>query len=114
MSRTDNEKSELLQGTLDMLILKALQLQAMHGFGLSNRLRQMSGDVFQVEMGSLYPALCRLEAQGWIAGEWGVSEANRKARFYALTAAGRKQLKTETARWERLSTTINAMLQATT
>jgi len=75
------EKSELLQGMLDMLILKALQLDAMHGFGLSVRMRQMSKDVFQVEMGSLYPALCRLEAQGWIKGAWGISDANRKARY---------------------------------
>lgn len=107
------EKSELLQGTLDMLILKALQLEPMHGFGLSVRLKQMSKDVFQVEMGSLYPALCRLEAQGWVKGEWGVSESNRRARFYSLTAAGRKQLQTETTQWELLSTTINAMLRAT-
>ena len=107
------EKSELLQGTLDMLILKALQLEPMHGFGLSVRLKQMSKDVFQVEMGSLYPALCRLEAQGWVKGEWGVSEANRRARFYSLTAAGRKQLQTETTQWELLSTTINAMLRVT-
>ena len=107
------EKSELLQGTLDMLILKALQLEPMHGFGLSVRLRQMSKDVFRVEMGSLYPALCRLEAQGWVKAEWGVSDNNRKARFYALTASGRKQLQAETIEWELLSTTINAMLKAT-
>ena len=108
-----NEKSELLQGTLDMLILKALQLEPMHGFGLSARLRQMSRDVFQVEMGSLYPALCRLEARGWVKAEWGVSENNRKARFYALTAAGRKQLLEETGQWEILSQTINLMLKTT-
>jgi PadR family transcriptional regulator, regulatory protein PadR len=107
------EKSELLQGTLDMLILKALQLEAMHGFGLSVRIREMSKDVFQVEMGSLYPALCRLEAQGWIKGTWGISDANRKARYYSLTAAGRKQLQEERVRWEMLSSTINAMLKAT-
>ena len=107
------EKSELLQGTLDMLILKALQLEPMHGFGLSIRLRQMSQDVFQVEMGSLYPALCRLEAQGWVKAEWGVSDHNRKARYYALTAAGRKQLQAETTEWALLSSTINAMLRAT-
>ena len=108
-----NEKSELLQGTLDMLILKALQLEPMHGFGLSARLRQMSKNVFQVEMGSLYPALCRLEARGWVTAEWGVSDNNRKARFYSLTAAGRKQLQAETTQWELLSSTINAMLRAT-
>lgn len=108
-----NEKSELLQGTLDMLILKALQLEPMHGFGLSLRLRQMSRELFQVEMGSLYPALCRLEARGWVKADWGVSDHNRRARYYALTPAGRKQLQTETTQWELLSTTINAMLKAT-
>lgn len=108
-----DDKAELLQGTLDMLILKALQLEPMHGFGLSLRLRQMSAEVFQVEMGSLYPALVRLEKQGWVKGEWGVSEANRKARYYSLTAAGRRQLEEEKAQWELLSSTINAMLKAT-
>ena len=109
----NNEKAELLQGTLDMLILKALQLEPMHGFGLSLRLRQMSAEVFQVEMGSLYPALCRLEKQGWIKGEWGVSESNRKARYYSVTPAGRKQLEEEKSQWALLSSTINAMLKAT-
>lgn len=109
----DNEKAELLQGTLDMLILKALQLEPMHGFGLSLRLRQMSAELFQVEMGSLYPALCRLEKQGWIKGEWGVSDSNRKARYYSVTPAGRKQLEEEKTQWELLSRTINSMLKAT-
>ena len=108
-----NEKSELLQGTLDMLILKALQLEPMHGFGLSIRLRQMSQELFQVEMGSLYPALCRLEARGWVKADWGVSDNNRRARYYALTPAGRKQLQAETTQWELLSSTISAMLKAT-
>jgi transcriptional regulator len=108
-----NEKSELLQGTLDMLILKALQLEPMHGFGLSIRLKQMSRELFQVEMGSLYPALCRLEARGWVRAEWGVSDNNRRARYYSLTPAGRKQLQAETTQWELLSSTINAMLRAT-
>ena len=108
----DKEKSDLLQGTLDMLILKALQLEPMHGFGLSQRLRQMSAEVFQVEMGSLYPALCRLEKQGWIKGEWGVSDSNRKARYYSVTAAGKKQLEEEKTQWALLSNTINAMLKA--
>src|SRR5580658_2311994 len=108
-----NEKTELLQGTLDMLILKALQIESMHGFGLSVRLRQMSKELFQVEMGSLYPALCRLEARGWIRAVWGISDNNRKARFYSLTASGRKQLGEETNRWETLSSTINLMLRAT-
>jgi transcriptional regulator len=108
-----DSKSELLQGTLDMLILKALQLESMHGFGLSLRLRQMSASVFQVEMGSLYPALCRLEARDWIKGSWGVSENNRKARFYELTSPGRKQLEHEAERWVLLSRTITAMMNAT-
>ena len=106
-------KTDLLQGTLDMLILKALQLEPMHGFGLSLRLRQMSQDVFQVEMASLYPALCRLEAQGWVKAEWGISDRHRKARYYSLTTAGRKQLQAETAQWELLSDTINLMLKTT-
>lgn len=107
------EKSDLLQGTLDMLILKALQLEPMHGFGLSVRLKQMSKDVFQVEMGSLYPALCRLEAQGWVKGDWAATENNRRARYYSLTVAGRRQLQVETSEWEVLSNTINAMLKTT-
>lgn len=113
MSKRDDpaDKSGLLQGTLDLLILRALQLEPMHGFGLSQRLRQRSQDVFQVEMGSLYPALCRLEAQGWIKGAWGTTENNRRARTYSLTAAGQRQLKEETARWVRLSGAINLLLQ---
>ena len=105
------EKTDLLQGTLDMLILKALQLDPMHGFGISIRIRQISDEVLQVEQGSLYPALYRLEEQGWIKAEWGVSDNNRKARFYALTAAGRKQLNAETANWERLAGAINLVLK---
>ena len=107
------DKTDLLQGTLDMLILKALQLEPMHGFGISVRIRQMSDEVLQVEQGSLYPALYRLEEQGWINAEWGVSDNNRKARFYALTAAGRKQLEAETANWERLAGAINLILKTT-
>jgi transcriptional regulator len=107
------EKSDLLQGTLDMLILKALQLEPMHGFGISVRIRQISDEVLQVEQGSLYPALYRLEEQGWIKAEWGVSDNNRKAKFYSLTAAGRKQLNAETANWERLATAINLILKTT-
>ncbi len=104
---------ELLQGTLDMLILKALQHEPMHGFGISVRIRQMSDEVLQVEQGSLYPALYRLEDQGWIASEWGVSENNRKAKFYSLTATGKKQLNAETANWDRVSAAINLILRAT-
>jgi PadR family transcriptional regulator, regulatory protein PadR len=103
-------KSELLQGTLDMLILKALQRDAMHGFGLSERILKMSQEVFKVEMGSLYPALCRLEARGLIKGTWGVSDSNRKARYYSLTPSGRRQLQDETAKWATLSGAINLML----
>lgn len=105
------EKSDLLQGTLDLLVLKALQLEPMHGFGISVRIRQMSQEVLQVEQGSLYPALYRLEEQGWISAEWGTSENNRKARFYKLTAAGRKQLSAETENWERVSAAINLVLK---
>src|SRR6187455_1664604 len=94
------EAPELLQGTLDLLILKSLQLEPMHGFGISVRIRQMSDKVLQVEQGSLYPALYRLERKGWIKAEWGVSDNNRRARFYELTASGRKQLETETANWK--------------
>jgi transcriptional regulator len=105
------EKTDLLQGTLDMLILKALERDSAHGFGISVRLRQMSQEVFQVEMGSLYPALCRLEAQGWIKGSWGISDNNRKARYYLLTPAGKRQLQEETAKWELLSSTIHLILR---
>src|SRR5688500_3132398 len=101
------DKLGLLQGTLDMLILKALALNPMHGFGISVRIRQMSRDVLQVEQGSLYPALYRLEERGWIASDWGTSENNRRAKFYRLTAAGRKQLKVETENWQQMSAAIN-------
>ena len=108
-----DESAELLQGTLDLLILKALQLEPQHGFGISVRIRQMSDEVLQVEQGSLYPALYRLEERGWIKAEWGVSENNRRARFYELTAAGRKQLTTETEDWRRVSAAINLVLKNT-
>jgi transcriptional regulator len=103
-------RTDLLQGTLDMLILKSLQLEPMHGFGISVRIRQISDEVLQVEQGSLYPALYRLEEQGWIKAEWGVSDNNRKARFYSLTSAGRKQLEAETENWAKLSAAINLVL----
>lgn len=103
-------KTDLLQGTLDMLILKALQLQPMHGFGISVRIRQISEEVLRVEQGSLYPALYRLEEQGWITSDWGISENNRKAKFYQITKLGRKQLASETANWERLSVAVNQIL----
>jgi PadR family transcriptional regulator PadR len=104
------EKTDLVYGTLDMLILKSLQQEPMHGLGIANRIQQMSDEVLRVEQGSLYPALYRLEAQGWIAAEWGVSENNRKARFYKLTSTGRKQLSAETDHWARLTAAINLVL----
>ncbi len=107
-----DQSPELLQGTLDMLILKSLQFEPMHGFGISLRIRQMSDEVLQVEQGSLYPALYRLEDKGWIKAEWGVSENNRRARFYELTGAGRKQLETETANWKQVSAAINLVLKS--
>ena len=106
------EEIDLLQGTLDMLILKALHLGAMHGFGISIRIQQLSSDVLQVQQGSLYPALRRLEYKGWIKADWGVSDNNRKARFYSLTGAGRKQLDRETRNWARLTVAIGAVLKA--
>lgn len=106
----EKERLELLQGTLDMLILKSISGNPMHGFGISVRIRQMSQEVLQVEQGSLYPALYRLQNRGWIQSEWGVSENNRRAKFYQLTTAGRKQLGVETANWERLSSAINLVL----
>jgi PadR family transcriptional regulator PadR len=109
----ESRSPELLQGTLDMLILKAVQHEPMHGFGISVRIRQMSDEVLQVEQGSLYPALYRLEEKGWIKAEWGVSENNRKARFYSLTASGRKHLNAETENWARVSTAINLVLKGT-
>ena len=109
----NKDKTELLQGTLDMLILKALQLGPMHGFGISVLIRQMSKDALQVEQGSLYPALYRLVEQGWITSEWGVSDNNRKAKFYRLRPAGRKQLIAERSSWERLSAAINLVLDTT-
>ncbi len=105
-----NSKADLLQGTLDLLILKALQHEPMHGFGVALRIQQMSKEMLTVEQGSLYPALYRLEDQGWIKSEWGVSENNRKAKFYSLTTSGKKQLQTEQQSWAKLSTAINLVL----
>ena len=106
-------KSDLLQGTLDMLILKTLALEPMHGWGISQRIQQISQGVLCVNQGSLYPALHRLEHQGWISAEWGSSENNRQARFYQLTARGRKQLAEETQNWERLAGAVAQILQTT-
>ncbi len=105
--------TELLQGTLDLLILKTLALDPMHGWGITLRIQQVTGDVLQVRPGALYPALHRLEHQGWINAEWGVSENNRRARFYSLTKAGRKQLETEVGKWERLSAGVDLVLRRT-
>ena len=96
-------KSDLLQGTLDLLILKTLELEPMHGWGITQRIQQLSEDVLQVNQGSLYPALHRLEEQGWIKAAWKTSENNRQARYYELTARGRKQMAEEKANWLRLS-----------
>ncbi|HEV8484682.1 MAG TPA: PadR family transcriptional regulator [Blastocatellia bacterium] len=105
------QKSDLLQGTLDMLILKTLALEPMHGWGISQRIQQISNGVLSINQGSLYPALYRLEQQGWITAEWGSSENNRQAKFYELTRTGRKQLTEETENWERLSTAISQILE---
>ncbi len=103
--------SDLLQGTLDMLILKAIALEPEHGWAIAQRIQQVSNNVLQIGQGSLYPALHRLEYKGWIRAQWGASENNRKARFYSLTAAGRKQLETELENWDRLAGAVNLVLQ---
>jgi PadR family transcriptional regulator PadR len=102
--------NDLLQGTLDVLILKTLLPEAKHGWAIAKRIQQMSGEVLQVQQGSLYPALHRLEQQGWIKAKWAESETGRQAKFYALTSAGRKQLEAETANWARLSAAVNLVL----
>jgi PadR family transcriptional regulator len=104
------QKSELLQGTLDLLILKTLALEPMHGWGITQRIQQISEGVLQVNQGSLYPALVRLEQRGWISSEWGTSENNRQAKYYTLTRAGRKQLNEETENWKRVSNAIEQIL----
>jgi PadR family transcriptional regulator, regulatory protein PadR len=105
------QKPELPQGTLDMLVLKALSLGPMHGYGVGQRIGQLAEDMLKVEEGTLYPALYRIERRGWIASEWGVSENNRRARFYKLTRIGRKQLNVEQANWSRLSAAIGKVLR---
>ncbi len=102
--------TDLLQGTLDLLILQTLVPGPMHGWGVAQRIQQISKDVLQIGQGSLYPALHRLEYKGWIKADWGSSENNRRAKFYSLTATGKKQLKTELASWERLSAAIGLVL----
>ena len=102
---------DLLQGTLDMLILKAVSLGPLHGYGVLLRIQQISGEQLEIQQGSLYPALYRLEHQGWIASEWGESDNKRKAKFYSLTAAGRRQLQSETEKWNRMASLIASILR---
>jgi PadR family transcriptional regulator, regulatory protein PadR len=107
-------RAEVLQGTLDMLVMKTLDtLGPMHGFGIAQRIQQISGEVLCLNQGTLYPALLRLEQYGWIISRWGASEHNRKAKFYSLTRAGKKQLAKEEAGWEQMSGIINRVLRAT-
>ena len=107
----DNSRLDLLQGTLDLLILRALRTEAMHGWAISERIQQISQDVLQVNQGSLYPALHRLEHRAWIKAEWGISELGRRARFYSLTAPGRKQLDIEAENWNKLTDAIARVLR---
>jgi PadR family transcriptional regulator PadR len=104
------DKSDLLQGTLDMLILKIVALGPVHGYGISLRIRQISKEVLQVQQGSLYPALHRLEKRGWLTAEWGESENGRQAKFYKLSAKGRKQLQAEESNWERLAQAVTQIM----
>ena len=107
-------KSDVLQGTLDLMILKTLEtLGAMHGWGIAQRIRQVSGDLLQLNQGTLYPALLRVEQKGWISSEWRITENNRRAKYYSLTAAGKKQLEAETLEWERFAGVMARMLSAT-
>jgi transcriptional regulator len=106
-------RTDLLQGTLDLLILKTLLLGSLHGWGISKRLRQLSGDVLEIGQGSLYPALYRLEDRGWVTAEWRTSDEGRRAKFYSLTAAGRRRLSVERAQWQRFSAAVDDVLEAT-
>jgi transcriptional regulator len=105
-----HDQSDLLQGTLELLVLKTLSLEPMHGWGISQRIQQMSRDVFQVNQGSLYPALQRMKTRGWIDAEWRTTENNRRARYYMLTAAGERELARERSQWERSSAAVNSVL----
>ena len=109
----ESGRGDLLQGTLDLLVLKALQVAPMHGWGITERIQQWSNEVLQVNQGSLYPALARLEKRGLIRAEWRTTENNRQARYYSLTAAGRRELAAEQAHWERLSAAVNLVLRVT-
>ena len=111
MKNERTDKADVLQGTLILLVLRTLEaLGPLHGYGIARRIEQISKDVLQLNQGTLYPALLRMEQEGWIASKWGASESNRKARFYSLTAAGRKQLARETEEWKRMSSTIERFL----
>ena len=107
------KQTDLLQGTLDLLILRTLSLQPLHGLGISDRIRQISAGVFHVKPGSLFPALHRLEEQGWISGEWGETENRRRAKFYTITKAGRQQLSAETQNWKKVTGAVASILEAT-
>jgi PadR family transcriptional regulator PadR len=107
------KQNDLLQGTLDMMVLKAVSLGPLHGYGVLQRIQQISGDRLEIQQGSLYPALYRLEHEGWITGEWGQSENNRKAKYYRLSASGRRRLHAETEKWNHMSDAIGAILRAT-
>lgn len=108
-----SQKADLLQGTLDMLILKALSLGPLHGYGVIQRIRQLSDEMLTVEQGALYPALSRIEQKGWVSSKWGVTETGRKAKFYTLTRAGRRQLAVEEESWDLLALAIAKVRQAT-
>lgn len=108
-----SDQTDLIQGTLDLLILRTIAPEPMHGWAIAQRIQQISDEMLRVQQGSLYPALHRLEHQGWITAEWGASDNNRRARFYSLTRAGRKQLATEVSKWERLSAGVNLVLERT-
>jgi PadR family transcriptional regulator, regulatory protein PadR len=108
-----SDDTDVLQGTLDLLVMRTLALEPMHGWAIAQRINQISDDLLRVAQGSLYPALHRLEHQGWITAEWGTSENNRRARFYTLSKAGRRQLETEVAKWERLSAGVDLVLRRT-
>ncbi|HEX3253462.1 MAG TPA: PadR family transcriptional regulator [Pyrinomonadaceae bacterium] len=108
-----NERTDLLQGTLELLILNTLARESMHGYGIVQRIHEAAEDLLKVEDGSLYPALYRMEERGWIKSEWGLSENNRRARFYKLTKRGQKQLEAERANWNRISNAVTRVLQAT-
>jgi transcriptional regulator len=110
MAQKQDQGMELLQGTLDMLVLKAVSLGPLHGYGVLLRIQQISGNRLEVPQGSLYPALYRLEHEGWIAGDWGQSENNRRARFYRLTTAGRRRLDAETRKWHEMADVIGVIL----